>query len=183
MMQTGQILDASIMKAAANTRGIATVSNATTVPLERSEHKVVLIGSPFIRTGSITMENQVLRISYDTFGTFYTAFIGTRDLQKMVRDRFAPASPVMQMRTGIDGAEVTEKIGYACRSVSGKALKISTSTSGGDLIVPWTRLLQVVNCKVRLASISRLNKCALECPGPSLPASRRSIRENLTGVF
>ena len=33
------------------------------------------------------------------------------------------------------------KIGYAVRSACGKALKISTTTSGGDLLVPWSSFL------------------------------------------
>ena len=51
-------------------------------------------------------------------------------------DRFTSPVPVMRIRQGIDGTEITEKIGYACRTVSGRALKISTSTSGGSWSCP-----------------------------------------------
>ena len=128
---------------------------------------VVIIGSPFVRTGSIEMVNAALRIDYKSFGEDHSVFIGMMDLQRLVRDRFAPAAPVKQTRQGIDGSEITEKIGYACRTVSGKALKISTSTSGGDMMVPWTSFLQVLNRKIRSATISRIRSGALDSPGPT----------------
>ncbi len=145
--------------------------------------KIIVVGSPFVRTGSILMENQALRINYDSFGKSHTAFIEPQNLNLLVRDRFAPAAPVRQIRMGVDGAEITEKIGYATRTVSGKALKISTSTSGGDLVVSWTSFLHVVNRKVRSVTISRIRNSALEAPGAAFPFPGRSIREGLAGGF
>jgi hypothetical protein len=129
------------------------------------------------------MESQALRISYDSFGKSHIAFIGMQDLNILTRDRFAPAAPVKQIRQGVDDTEVTEKIGYASRTVSGKALKISTTTSGGDMVVSWNNFLQVVNGKVRSAPISRIKKSAIEVPGPSSPAHGRNIREGLVEGF
>jgi len=146
-----------------------------------SSLKIVIIRSPFTRTGSIAMQNQALRITYDAFGKSHIAYIGMVDLQRLVRDRFAPAAPVKQTRQGIDGSEITEKIGYACRTVSGKALKISTSTSGGDMMVPWTSFLQVLNRKMRSVTISRIRARALESPGSFCQAPGRDIRAGIAG--
>ncbi|MDD3136322.1 MAG: hypothetical protein PHF64_07450, partial [Methanoregula sp.] len=99
------------------------VENSSGIGKPVAAQKIIVIGSPFVRTGSIQMESQVLRINYDSFGKSHTAFIEPQDLNLLVRDRFAPAAPVRQMRLGVDGAEITEKIGYATRTVSGKALK------------------------------------------------------------
>jgi hypothetical protein len=121
-------------------------------------------------------------ISYESFGMSHIVHIGAGDLQRLVRDRFAAPAPVMQIRKGVDESEITEKIGYACRTVSGKAIKIQTSTSGGDMVVSWTNFLQVVNGKVRTAAISRIKKDTLESPGPAL-LSRSNIREGLAGGF
>ena len=148
-----------------------------------SAQKIVIIGSPFVRIGSITMENRVLWISYESFGMSHIVHIGAMDLQRLVRDRFAAPAPVMQIRKGVDGSEITEKIGYACRTVSGKAIKIQTSTSGGDMVVSWTNFLQVMNGKVRSAAISRIKKDTLEVPGPAILTPGRNIREGLAGGF
>lgn len=125
------------------------------------------------------MENQALRINYESFGTSHVAYIGMVDLQRLVRDRFAPAAPVKQVRPGLDGEEISEKIGYACRSLSGKALKISTTTSGSDLVVPWTAFLQVVNRKLARAAISRVT--IPEVPPRPVPVS--NINDGLTRGF
>lgn len=144
-----------------------------------SAQKIILIGSPFVRTGSITMENQVLWIAYQSFGKSHIAHIEARDLDRLVRDRFAPPAPVKQLRRGIDGTEVSEKIGYACRTVSGKAIKIQTSTSGGDMVVSWTSFLRVVNRKIRSAAISRIRSPAPEAPKPIPITAVCTIREGL----
>jgi hypothetical protein len=148
-----------------------------------SAQKTVIIGSPFERIISITMQDQKLRIGYRSFGQDHLVYIGTVDLQRLVRDRFAPPAQVMQIREGIDGAEVTEKTGYACRTVSGKALKISTTTSGGDMVVPWSRFVDVVNHKIKSTAISRLRKSALEVPVTPRPVSLYNIREGLATGF
>jgi len=147
-----------------------------------SDQKTVLIISPFVRCGFIQMENEALRIDYQSFGTDHTVFIGTVDLQHLVRDRFAPPAPVMQIRHGIDGAaEIVEKIGYAARTVSGKAIKIQTTMSGGDMIVPWTGFVHVVNKKIKSMAISRIR--VPEAPRPAAPAPGRNIQKGLTRGF
>lgn len=146
-----------------------------------SAQKIVIIGSPFVRTGSIRLDNAALRIDYQSFGKEHSAFIGMTDLQRLTHDRFAPPAPVKQTRQGIDGAEIPEKIGYACRTVSGKAIKIQTSTSAGDLVVSWTTFLQVVNHRLRSAAISRIKNNQPEAPRPA-PAAK-NIREGLATGF
>jgi hypothetical protein len=148
-----------------------------------AEQTTIITRSPFARAGSIRIENRALRIDYESFGNSYTVHIGPQDLNLLVRDRFAPAAPVRQMRKGIDGSEIDEKIGYACRTVSGKALKISTSTSGGDMIVPWNGFLQVVNHKIKSAAISRIKKEVLESPRSPPPKPSRNIQEGLSRGF
>lgn len=127
------------------------------------------------------MENQALRIEYDAFNERHVAYVDMKDLQQIARNRFAPAAPVKKIRTGVDGSEVCEKIGYACRTSSGKAVKVSTTTSGGDLTVPWTTFLQVLNGKIKQAPIFRIRVSeALKRPAP---APARDIREGLAGGF
>lgn len=145
--------------------------------------KTVIVGSPFERIGSIVMQDQKLRIGYRSFGQTHFVYIGTADLQRLVRDRFALPAQVVQTRDGIDGAEITEKIGYATRTTSGKALKISTTTSGGDLVVPWGRFVDVVNQKLKSTAISRLRTPAPEVPATPRPAPGRNIREGLVTGF
>ncbi len=148
-----------------------------------SAQKIVLIGSPFVRTGTITMENRALRILYESFNDSHIALIEPRDLERLVRDRFAPPAPVKQIRKGIDGAEISEKIGYAVRTVSGKALKIQTSTSGGDMVVSWSTFLQVVNQKIRSANISRIKDKQPEAPKAAPVPAGRNIRAGLETGF
>jgi hypothetical protein len=148
-----------------------------------SAQKAVIIGSPFVRTGMIRMENQALRIDYDAFHEQHTVFIGMKDLQQLARDRFAPAAPVKEVRMGPDGTETCDKVGYAARTASGKAVKISTTTSDGDLIVPWTTFLQVLNYKIKQAPVSRI-RIAEAPPKPApAPAPARSIYAGLERGF
>ncbi|WP_048110855.1 hypothetical protein [Methanoregula formicica] len=153
------------------------------ISVSPSAQKIVIIGSPFVRTGSIAMAGQALRIRYSAFDKTHEAIIETRDLERLVRDRFAPPAPVKQIRQGIDGTQVTDKIGYACRTVSGKALKIQTSTSDGDMVVSWTTLLQVVNQKIRSAHISRIKNNQPEAPRPAQVSVGRNIRAGLATGF
>ncbi|MHB8162793.1 MAG: hypothetical protein ACYDDV_00415 [Methanoregula sp.] len=176
------LMETSEQKGAPATRP-ASEGTGSANSVSPSAQKIVIIGSPFVRTGSIQMENTALRIDYESFGRSHMAFIEMQDLNLLVRDRFAPAAPVRQKRLGTDGSEIDEMIGYACRTVSGKALKVSTSTSEGDMIVPWAGFLQVVNLKIKSAAISRVNYSALESPGPALPSSGSNIREGLAGGF
>jgi hypothetical protein len=145
-----------------------------------SAQKAVIIGSPFVRTGSIRIENQALRIDYEAFHERHSVFIGMKDLQQLARDRFAPAAPVKEIRPGADGSEVCEKIGYAARTASGKVLKINTIHSGGDLTVPWTTFLQVINGKIKSAPISRIR--IAEAP-KTAPAPARGIYAGLERGF
>jgi hypothetical protein len=149
-----------------------------------SQHtqKIISAGSPWQRCGKITLENDTLKIVYESFGKDHAVYIAAGDLQRMVKDRWFPPAPVQESREQPDGAVILQKIGYACRSVSGKAIKINTTTSSGDLSCPWSSFLSVVNGRAKGAPISRLN--AGECPasGPRVPASQ-GIREGLIGGF
>lgn len=140
--------------------------------------KTVIIGSPFVRTGSIRMDHESLRIDYQAFGADHVAYVEMKDLQRLVRDRFAPAAPVKQIRLGIDGAEITEKIGHTARTSSGKAVKIQTISSGGDMVVPWTGFVQVVNKKIKSAALSRIR-----VPEAPQKAPERDIRAGLERGF
>jgi hypothetical protein len=162
---------------AAGNEGMGTVNN---VP--QAEKKIVAIGSSFVRTGSIQMVDRALRIDYEAFGKSHSALIGPQDLQQIIRNRFAPAAPVKEIHRDSSGTETSDKIGYACRISSGKALKISTTTSGGDLVVPWSGFLKVVDGRIRSAQLSRLVIPEAPPRQPS-PTPARDIREGLiTGV-
>ena len=153
--------------------------NAGTASQHRQ--KTVSAGSPWQKCGKITLENDTLKIVYESFGKDHAVYIAAGDLQRMIKDRWSPPAPVQEARDQPDGAVILQKIGYACRSVSGRALKISTTTSGGDLSCPWSSLLSVVDRRAKGAPVSRLN--AGEClPGPRVPTSP-GIREGLVTGF
>lgn len=176
MMETSEKNGAPITRPASEETG-----SANNVSL--FAQKTVITGSPFERIGSITLQDQKLRIGYRSFGQDHHVYIGAVDLNRLVRDRFAPPAPVKRVRDGIDGSEITEKIGYACRTVSGKALKISTTTSGGDMVVSWTTFLQVMNHKTRSAALSRIRNNAPEAPQPAPTTADCDIREGLATGF
>ncbi len=146
-----------------------------------SQHaqKTVSAGSLWQRCGKLTLENGTVKIVYESFGNDHAVYIAAGDLQRMIKDRWCAPMPVQESREQPDGAVILQKIGYACRTVSGKAIKINTTTSGGDLSCPWSSFLSVVNGRAKGAPISRLN--AGECPaGPRVPAAQ-GIRQGLTG--
>jgi len=149
-----------------------------------SQHaqKTVSAGSLWQRCGKITLENNTLKIVYESFGNDHAVYIAAGDLQRMITDRWSPPAPVQEAREQPDGAVILQKIGYACRSVSGKALKINTTTSGGDLSCPWSSFLSVVNGKAKGAPVSRLNAGEHSAPGPRAQAAQ-GVREGLAGGF
>jgi hypothetical protein len=147
-----------------------------------SRDKIVVVRSPFIRVGSISMKNRDLRISYDSFGKTRSVIIAAQDLMTLVSDRLAPATQVLESNERPGGIVITFKVGYACRSVSGKALKISTTTSCGELMVPWANFLKVINGVTKTASVSRIEKQVMDCP-PATPSSSRDIRAGLSTGF
>jgi len=154
----------------------------TTNSVPQSGQKIIVIGSPFVRTGSIQMVHRALRIDYEAFNESHCAFIGPQDLQQLVRDRFAPAAPVKEIHRESSGTETSYKIGYGCRTASGKALKISTTTSGGDLVVPWSSFLKVVDGRIRSTPISRIAVPEVP-PRQPAPAPARDIRHGLETRF
>jgi hypothetical protein len=106
------------------------------------------------------------------------------DLSRIIQSRFEPAAPVKELRIGPDGVETADKIGYACRTASGKALKINTIHSGGDLILPWSSLMSVWNHKINSAPVSRISMP--EAPRPATLRGQNvraagDIREGLSG--
>lgn len=141
--------------------------------------KFVSTGSEFVRTGEISMEDNELQIAYDSFGKSHEVFIISQDLRQIIRSRLAPAAPVYEMRDRADGRNDRVKIGYGARTVSGKAFKVSTTTSGGDLLVPWSTFLKVVNGSQESAVLSRLNNKSGDGPRGPVPSSDGGIREGL----
>jgi len=137
--------------------------------------------SPFTRCGHISMKENALKISYDAFGINYIVFILEKDLQTLTGSRFAPPVPIHEIWQTLDGAVITQKIGYAHRPVSSNALVISTTTSDGDLVIPWSKLQQIVNRKRRSAPISRIKDKAIIPPRSPVPA--HDIRNGLAQGF
>ena len=131
-------------------------------------------GSPFVHCGKAELSQNALYVNYESFGTNHDVLIGLQDLSQLISSRFAPAAPVKEIRTSTDGVKTAEKIGYACRTASGKALKINTIHSNGDLTLPWVNLLDIVNHKRNSAPVSRL-----AIPEAPRPAPARDIRAGL----
>jgi hypothetical protein len=134
--------------------------------------------SPFVHTGKAELSHQALHVSYRAFNEDHDVYIGMTDLAQLMSSRFTPAAPVKEIRIDVAGVESTEKIGYAARTISGKALKINTIHSGGDLLLPWSNLAEIVNHKRNSAPVSRL-----VVPEAPKPAPARDIREGLEGGF
>ncbi len=135
-------------------------------------------GSPFVKTGKAELSNAALRITYEAFHESHDVYIGMTDLGKLIASRLAPAAPVKEIRKEQDGSETPQKIGYACRTTSGKALKINTIHSGGDLLLPWSNLLEIVNHKRGSAPVSRI-----VIPDSPKPAPVRNIYAGLERGF
>ena len=134
-------------------------------------------GSPFVKTGKAQLSHHALRIDYQSFGAEHSVYIGMVDLDRIIKSRFEPAAPVKECRKETDGTDTSVKIGYACRTASGKALKINTVHSGGDLLLPWLILLEIVNHKRNSAPVSRI--VVPEAP----KAVTRDIRSGLEWGF
>jgi len=156
--------------------GLSTAKEVST-----DEHKMVFRGSPFARCGHIIMEGDALKIIYSAFGKDHTVFICEKDLQALTRDLYAPPVPVHEVRKSPDGAVTAQKIGHAHRSVSGQSLVISTTSSGGDLLTPWSRFKQVMDRRSRSALVSRIRDKAIIPPRP--PVQAHDIRAGLARGF
>ena len=154
---------------------------STAKEVSTDEHKMVFRGSPFARCGHIAMEGDALKVFYQAFGQDHTVFICDKDLRALTTASLPPPVPVHEIREDSDGMTIRQKIGHGHRSVSGQALVISTVNSGGDLIIPWSKLQQVVNRKIRSAPVSRIKDKAIIPPRPPVPAS--DIRAGLAGEF
>lgn len=167
----------TIKEDGARTLSSGNSGNQSAVKVSTSERKNTC--SPFVHTGKCELSGQALRITYESFKKNHVVYIGMTDLNELMRSRFAPAAPVKELRLDPDGVEISVKIGYACRTVSGKALKVNTSTSGGDLILPWSSLEKIWNHKVNSAPISRIRD---GCPTPpAVPC--KPITEGLARGF
>ena len=132
---------------------------------QHRSQKMTFTGSPWQRCGNIVMDRDALKITYHSFDKEHVAYIAAGDLQCIARDQWAAPVPVLEPRGQPDGTATLQKIGHACRSVSGQSLKISTTTSAGDLVASWSLFLAVVNRKAKAARLSRLGKgiSAMNC--------------------
>lgn len=121
----------------------------------------------FIRCGRIEKTEKGLVFSYDSFGEKKEVLLSTRSAQVLLNDRGAPGQDLTRTWTGIDGSEVTQQIGRAYRSRSGKAIMIKTIDSSGDLTVPWQAFKKVVSGESRSAPLSRIDQPPKPKPAPS----------------
>lgn len=140
---------------AAPFQGSANQGTGTANTVSTSRQKTVSQSGYFVRTGRVELEKSALRVTYEAFGKTVTVFIGAKDLARVLMPG-APAVPVVNVRTGIDGTEVTESIGTAWRSRSGKALMIRTIDSDGEIMASFSKVRQIVHGEIRFAYLSRL---------------------------
>jgi len=89
------------------------------------------------KVGTITRAGEGVKISVSLFKDEYTWFILRRDLGYIIRDHF-PGQVVSITDTGNE--VITEGVGRAFRSRSGKALILRTSFYSGDMMTPWKAL-------------------------------------------
>lgn len=152
-------------------RGTGTANNVST-----SRQKTVSQSGYFVRTGRIEMEKSALRLTYEAFGKKVTAYIAARDLVRVLMPG-APAVPVVHVRTGIDGTEVTENIGTAWRSRSGKALMIRTIDSDGEIMASFSKVRQLNQGEIRFAYLSRLPNKDKPRPNPAPSTLSEGLEE------
>jgi len=89
------------------------------------------------KIGKIERVGEGVKISVSLFKDEYTWFILRRDLGYIIRDHF-PGQVVSITDTGNE--VITEGVGRAFRSRSGKALILRTSFYSGDMMTPWKAL-------------------------------------------
>ncbi|MFA5346935.1 MAG: hypothetical protein WC294_02265 [Methanoregula sp.] len=105
---------------------------------------------PFTRCGTVCLENDTVKITYDAGGVTHSAFI--LEAANLSGNRDAVPVPVFAR-----GPEGFTKTGYAYRSPSGRAFVISTTTSQGDLTCEWNALQRIIHQRSKQVPISRLN--------------------------
>jgi hypothetical protein len=155
------------------------MGSGTVNSVSPSAQKIVIIGSPFMKCGKAELLHASLHITYEAFKETHDVYIGMADLDQLIRSRFAPAAPVKECRKEQDDTETAVKIGYACRTTSGKALKINTIHSAGDLLLPWSNLLDIVSHKRNSAPVSRI----VVPEAPRAAPTHKNIREGLVTGF
>lgn len=127
-----------------------------TLEVQHRSQKMTFTGSPWQRCGNIVMDRDALKITYHAFGDEHVAYIEAGGLRCIAADRWSLPVPVIRRHTEPDGTVISQKIGHACRSVSGQSLKISTADSVGEIFASWSAFLSVVNRKRKAARLSRL---------------------------
>lgn len=137
--------------------------------------------STFTKCGSISLEKQALRIEITTFNQKHVAYISVAGIRQLIGPTQMPAD-VEEIRTGIDGTEVTQAIGRAWRSRSGRALVIRVPYSSADLMVPWSQFRKVLDRKVQKAAVSTFTPPDKPRPRPSNEAGN-SMNAGLAGGF
>jgi hypothetical protein len=105
---------------------------------------------PRTPVGTVVLEDNMISVTYDTEGVSNTVYTNARELRG---DRDTPPLPVMARNP----AGTFVKVGYCCRSPSGRALIMNTSSSQGYLTIEWSALISVVRGERKRAMVSRLN--------------------------
>jgi len=109
---------------------------------------------PFTRCGTVSLEDDAVKVTYDAGRVTHTVFIPNAGDLKGNRD----AVPVPVFARGPEGSI---KTGYAHRSLSGRAFMISTTTSGGELTIEWSALQRVIHQDRQQVPVFRLNVTSL----------------------
>lgn len=151
--------------------------SGTANKVSTSRQKTVSPSGYFVRTGRIEMEKSALRLTYEAFGKMHTAYIAARDLDRILQPG-APPVKVIHIRTGIDGEEVTDEIGTAWRSRSGRALMIRTIDSDGEIMASFSKVRQLTHGEVGFAYLSRFP----DKPKAS-PTKPSTLGADLQGAF
>ena len=92
-----------------------------------------------------------VRIAYRAFNQEHVAFIPALAVRALQQPGALPVDV-----SKVEGDQVIPQVGRAWRSRSGRALVIRLIDSDGEIMVPWQKFRQVVECGIDKARVSRI---------------------------
>jgi len=144
-------------------KGVAADVPPTTTPgtqkaannVSQSNKKRVSSSGNFVRVGKIELLGDALKVTYTSFGATHTAYIGQHDTRR-VQEPGAPQVDVVKVRVAGPGDTIlSESIGKAWRSRTGRALILRTIDSQGEIMTPWKQFILMASGEAEYAALSR----------------------------
>lgn len=135
------------------------------------------------KIGTLERDGKGLRVTVTAFGKTTIGTISQTGVRLLLSPG-GPAADIMRTQRGIDGAEVTEKIGYIRRSRSGRGVIVNLTTAP-ECSGSWATLEDLiygVKEKVNLSTMEEALPFQTE-PAPVKAAANNDIRAGLSSRF